>query len=106
MPKKDVSQSVRSLVRAVIVEAIKEMRASLPARRQLIRLEARLRSIERGLKAMSRRKGRGTGRVGRPRINPPHCRVRGCEAPARAKSLCSRHYQQRRRMRLAGKGAA
>lgn len=43
---------------------------------------------------------------GRPKGKAKSCSVKGCNNPARARGLCSRHYQQKRYLKLKKKPAA
>ena len=103
MPRTDLGRAMESLVRTVVREAILGVKKDLPSQRQMERLDHRMKNLDRrvgriGSKAPARKKG--NGKVGRPRTNPEHCRMRNCQQAARAKALCSRHYQQRRRLSM------
>jgi hypothetical protein len=103
MPKRSVGKSVESLVAGIVRAAVHDLRRVLPSEKRLGRIEGRLRGLDRGLRALARQARKAAarrGRGGRPRINPETCTMRACNAPARAKALCSRHYQQRRRQAL------
>ncbi len=102
MPKRNVGNVMESLVHSLVGETIRGLKQSLPTQRQLRRVEEKLRDLERRVGRIARRAGttgKG-GKVGRPRKNPLTCTARGCGSPARAKALCSRHYQQRRRKHI------
>ncbi len=49
-------------------------------------------------KKTTARRGKGTGRVGRPPVNIGPCTVAGCKKPSKTRGLCSAHYQQHRRL--------
>ncbi|MFQ5718215.1 MAG: hypothetical protein ACE5IK_01585 [Acidobacteriota bacterium] len=87
-------------MRNVVREAVLGVRKALPTQKQIERMDRRLRDLDRRVSGIARKGGvrkKGTGKVGRPRTNPLTCRMKDCAQPARAKALCSRHYQQRRR---------
>lgn len=103
MPRTDLGRAVESLVRSVVREAVHGVRKSLPSQKQIERIDQRLRDLDRRISRIARKSAvrkKGHGKVGRPRTNPLTCRMRNCAQPARAKALCSRHYQQRRRKTL------
>jgi hypothetical protein len=52
--------------------------------------------------AKSRKSGR---KRGRPKGKARTCSIKGCKLPARAKGLCSKHYQQKRYAQLKKKSA-
>jgi hypothetical protein len=95
---------VESLVHGVVSEAIRGVKDNLPSQRQLNKIEQKLRALDQRVSSLLRTSGRKVrgrkGKVGRPRKNPLTCSMRGCSSPARAKALCSRHYQQRRRSQI------
>ena len=100
MPRTDLGRAVESLVRRVVREAIHGVKESLPSQKQIERVDQRLKDLDRRVGRLGRKspvRKKGHGKVGRPRTNPEFCRMRDCKQPARAKALCSRHYQQRRR---------
>lgn len=101
MPRKTSGRAVESLLRSIVSETVRMLRGSLPSQKQMQVMQKRLRSLDRRVSTLTRKSTRsvagGKRRVGRPHKNPIHCKIRGCSGPARAKSLCSRHYQQRRR---------
>ena len=100
MPRTDLGRAVESLVRRVVREAIHGAKKSLWSQKQIERMEQRLKKLDRRVSRIARKaavRKKSHGKLGRPRTNPLTCRVRNCKQPARAKALCSRHYQQRRR---------
>ena len=104
MPRHDIGRAVESLVHSVVSEAVRGVKDNLPSQKQLERIEQKLRSLDQRVTSLLRASGKKVsahrGRVGRPRKNPLVCSARGCSSPARAKALCSRHYQQRRRSQM------
>ncbi|MFQ5670358.1 MAG: hypothetical protein ACE5HD_07570 [Acidobacteriota bacterium] len=92
------------MLKRIVGATVQEIRHTLPSQRQLNKIEQRLKSLDRRVLRVSRAAGKGmrkgSGKVGRPRVNPLTCSVRSCRSPARAKALCSRHYQQRRRSNM------
>ena len=92
---------MQALFESVARAVARDLKRSLASSRQLARLDSRVRDLDRRLARLIQRGGApvapGKRRGGRPRQNPETCVVRACSAPARAKSLCSRHYQQQRR---------
>jgi hypothetical protein len=104
MPRRDIGRAVESLVQSVVNEAVQSVKDNLPSQRQLGKIEQKLRILDQRVTSLLRASGKsvrtGRGRVGRPRKNPLVCSARGCTNPARAKALCSRHYQQRRRSQM------
>jgi len=65
--------------------------------------------LMKSIRALSRdaRKAPPSGRKrGRPRGKIKACSVKGCKNPARAKGMCSRHYQQKRYLKLKKNPAA
>ena len=100
MPRPNVGGAVQALFQSVTRAVGRDLRRGLASSRQLARLETRVRDLDRRLARLMARGGpaaAGRRRGGRPRKNPETCVVRGCSSPARARSLCSRHYQQERR---------
>ena len=104
MPKHNVGRAVETLIESVVKEAVRGVKDALPSQKQVQRLEDRLRDLDRRISRMTRQGAAGTrkkrGKVGRPRTNPVTCSMRKCSEPARAKALCSRHYQQKRRAQI------
>ena len=104
MPRANLGRAVESLVESVVRETVNGMKHRLPSQKQIDRVEDRLRELDRRVSRIARKTGarkKTGGKVGRPRKNPLTCRIKNCVQPARAKALCSRHYQQRRRRALA-----
>ena len=104
MPRR-ATRNLEPFVRAMARAVLRAVEGQLPSSGQRKKLEARLRKLEREVRRQGRQLSRsGLARKrprGRPRSNPETCSVRGCQDPARAKTLCSTHYQQARRARLA-----
>jgi hypothetical protein len=104
MPRRDIGRAMESLVHSVVSETVRGVKDNLPSQRQLDKIEQKLRSLDQRVTGLLRASGKKVrarrGRVGRPRKNPLVCTARGCSSPARAKALCSRHYQQRRRSQM------
>ena len=101
MPRPNVGGAVQALFESVARAVARDLKRGLVSSRQLARLDSRVRDLDRRLARWIQSGGApaapGKRRGGRPRQNPETCLMRGCTAPARAKSLCSRHYQQERR---------
>lgn len=106
MPRRS-ARNIEPLVRAIVRAALRGIRGELPSAQQMQRIEVRLRKLERKVRPQGlrpSRRGLATKRPrGRPRSNPETCTARGCQAPARARTLCSAHYQCARWARLARK---
>ena len=108
MPRSSTS-NLAPFVRAVACpESLKATSDRLPSARESQRLSARMRELEKQVRKLNLRTtslGTGTRKRGRgrPRVNPVTCKLRGCKEPARAKKMCSRHYQAARLKRLARK---
>jgi len=100
MPRPNVGAAVQALFESVARAVARDLKHGLASSRQLARLDSRVRDLDRRLARLVLRgagPAAGKRRGGRPRQNPETCVVRACSSPARAKSLCSRHYQQERR---------
>ena len=109
MPRRSVGRAMELLVQSVVKETVKGVKRNLPSPKQLQRIEERLRDLDRRVSSIARKtakkeRGERKSKVGRPRKNPLICSVRNCKEPARATSLCSRHYQQQRRSVLKVRG--
>jgi hypothetical protein len=107
MPRR-ATRKLEPFLRAIARETVKAAGDRLPSAGEVRRLSARMRELEMQVRKLSRRVSskpgaRAKGRPGRPRVNPVTCTVRGCQDPARAKKMCSRHYQAARRNRVGGK---
>jgi hypothetical protein len=104
MPKRNIGRAMEVFVHGLVGETVRGLKHALPSQRQLHRIEQKLSDLERRVGRLARRSGApsgaGGGKVGRPRQNPLTCTARGCSSAARAKALCSRHYQQRRRQHI------
>ena len=107
MPR-STTPNLEPFIRSIAKETVKAAGDRLPSGGEVRHLSARIRELEKQVRKLSRRvtgnsTGRNKGRPGRPRVNPVTCSVRGCKQPARAKKMCSRHYQAARQKRLARK---
>jgi hypothetical protein len=104
MPRHQIGRAVESLVQSVVNETVRGVKDSLASQKQLDKIEQKLRALDQRVTSLLRASGKTVrarrGKVGRPRKNPLVCSARGCSSPARAKALCSRHYQQRRRSQM------
>lgn len=64
-----------------------------------------IQALSRGVKK-ARPAAKAGKKRGRPKGKGKTCSVKGCKKPARAKGLCSKHYQQKRYNKLKKKPAA
>ena len=64
-----------------------------------------IQALSRGVKK-ARPAAKAGKKRGRPKDKAKTCSVKGCKKPARAKGLCSKHYQQKRYNKLDKKPAA
>lgn len=107
MPR-STTPNLKPFIRSIARETIKAAGDRLPSTGEIQKLATRMRELEKQLRQLSRRVAGSSGsrakrRPGRPRVNPVTCFVRGCKDPARAKKMCSRHYQAARRKRVGRK---
>lgn len=94
-----LASSLRLLVESVTERVWLRMRKDLVSRAEIRSLEREVRALSRKVDTVRLRSDKN--RVGRPRLDRK-CRVSGCGLPHVAQGFCSKHYQAWRRRTMNG----